>query len=181
MLSAADLSDESADRCNKADAAPVSAGASTSTGSPAYPADSLREASLLMLLLQYQHGRRPVVRPSVKWRHRPQRLSCCCWPLHSTAGRDDLDIPGFMRTPPFLVHRFTLLGAVNLQHCPDQNQGGPGLIPASAQLFPALCRPSGLGACPIHAAALVLALHTYPVEVRATDFKITRSHGPFAL
>ena len=46
-----------------------------------------------------------------------------CWPCHSTGRRADRDYQGFGAPPPILVLRFTLLGAGNPQHCPNQ-QGG---------------------------------------------------------
>ncbi len=38
-----------------------------------------------------------------------------------------IDSHGFVRTPPLLVPRFTLLGAWNPKHCPDQQESPPVL------------------------------------------------------
>ena len=77
--------------------------------------------------------------PSPAWKAGALPLSYTrgkgCWPCHSTGRRADRDYQGFGAPPPILVLRFTLLGAGNPQHCPNQHKAATGLRSPSAYGF----------------------------------------------
>ena len=77
--------------------------------------------------------------PSPAWKAGALPLSYTrgkgCWPCHSTGRRADRDYQGFGAPPPILVLRFTLLGAGNPRHCPNQHKAATGLRSPSAYGF----------------------------------------------